>query len=980
MEVGEDSTTSSASTNSTRRASSLTAPATPKLPNSDPSEPPSTPPEQVEEPASKASPGHQRDLHQKKRRRSSGIPPMNFNNPDDEGISSSPFSGSSVAGSDDTGHSMPAGQPDSSDSDSDVADGEDTGMSIVSQDATSESAGSASSTSSSTKLDQALRLAAVQAGTRGIEFDEHGDTEMEMEMVDEEITASFQPWVKKGVHQPKSVEDLSSLQGQENLNPFSPAFRAGTGSSRPQVPSQKEDETEEMSMDVTKAVGGILKAQSPKASPKASPKGRRKSIANARRSSIGRRRSDVSDMDDATMEFTTVVGGIQQKLQQAVSASQNDESALDEDEDMTMEFTGVIGGMISNQPHSATKQTAAHADTQENVSSPRRESIGSIMADDSMDMTAAVGGILAPIEERTEPQDTQTMAMDVTTAIGGILPPELHTNIKSQAKKLMELETDAGQLTSSPFQEKTSPISPPKSVPKSATPKHLATIASETGSPSLASVRTRGAGRKSGEGRLSATPKFSSQPGTPVKGPSTPSKQLTPLSGKPTTPGKTPPMSNVTFRSASPKKLFKAEIKKVASTPKSVASQKTSTPDKLFNTDAITGQATPSIILRPGRRRSSGLGIDKEGLGSPQVEALFDRRGSLGEDARKFIVEDQPTRGVHFDNPVLLSQELDLEREEQERRESGRGILERDADIVDQDQDDEEDRTANLKDMIQSMTPKKEHHYEAMYPKGKKPNGRKSIAPGGAKGLLGKRPVELDSDEEDADVDSTPKRLKGREGSPVKNVKLPTPAQNMGRMTRTGRKSVAAMTAADTITPTTFGSPTKSNPTATTPKHQGRFKDAEGPGATKPTSFEDKIDAADQLSLVDDAGLSQQEEEQERIHLQDFLNMTNIHFMELTTTKRRHTTAPGSAKKPSAFGQAEGAVQASLEDCVVAALCTVPMLELYQHVRFPLPLPSISQCLLDMLLIGYRRTVLPRVEVVYLRRPAFDPINRNQHV
>jgi kinetochore protein Spc7/SPC105 len=69
----------------------------------------------------------------------------------------------------------------------------------------------------------------------------------------------------------------------------------------------------------------------------------------------------------------------------------------------------------------------------------------------------------------------------------------------------------------------------------------------------------------------------------------------------------------------------------------------------------------------------------------------------------------------------------------------------------------------------------------------------------------------------------------------------------------------------------------------------------------------------------------------ERIHLQDFLNMTSIRFMELTTTKRRHTVAPGTTRESIAASKDD----LSLERCVVAGACTVPMLEMYQHVSIP---------------------------------------------
>jgi kinetochore protein Spc7/SPC105 len=88
-----------------------------------------------------------------------------------------------------------------------------------------------------------------------------------------------------------------------------------------------------------------------------------------------------------------------------------------------------------------------------------------------------------------------------------------------------------------------------------------------------------------------------------------------------------------------------------------------------------------------------------------------------------------------------------------------------------------------------------------------------------------------------------------------------------------------------------------------------------------------------------EAAVEDPAEEIEPIQLQDFLNMTNIHFMELTTTKRRHTTAPGSASKRLSRGRAssenidkQGVI--TFDDCVAAGFCTVPMLELYQHVSW----------------------------------------------
>jgi kinetochore protein Spc7/SPC105 len=107
---------------------------------------------------------------------------------------------------------------------------------------------------------------------------------------------------------------------------------------------------------------------------------------------------------------------------------------------------------------------------------------------------------------------------------------------------------------------------------------------------------------------------------------------------------------------------------------------------------------------------------------------------------------------------------------------------------------------------------------------------------------------------------------------------------------------------------------------ATTPKGQGRFKFVDD----QPTNTMDfgHTVHADDLDM-------QQDEEGERIHLQDFLNMTSIRFMELTTTKRRHTVVPSAPRGSSATDDDK---DVSFEKCVVAGACTVPMLELYQHV------------------------------------------------
>ena len=829
---------------------------------------------------------------------------MNFNNPED--FSSSPTS--SLASDDTSNHNIVVDDDDSSDSnDNDLAGDESTELRIDTNDLTSQSIASAhsdggSSTSSSDRLDEALRQAAKQAGTKGIEHDENSD--LSMEIADEEVTASFKPWLKKGKYTPTIVGNPSALQDQENLNPFSPAFKASVESD-----SNNGDDHDE-TMEFTQAAGAILPVIG---ETQGSPvRGRRKSKApTVRRNSVARRRSsgDDSVFGDETMELTTAVGGIEP--QEVTPKTLEESRATDDDEDLTMELTNAVGGLV-NQNY--VTKASMNSSLNEIQDKDRRTSIFSMLDEEDMDMTTALGGVLSSITEHTEPEEDQTMDMDITTAMGAILPKQLSTGNKSVAKFLMEREVDAGQLTDSPLQnENTSSPQKPRNVNLSRPPRQSVNTTSEAGSPSSTLTKDRRGARKS-VGRKSTTPKNTPGRSSPLKKPSTPSKQLTPKPERPTTPGKTPPSKNVMLRKGSPKKLFKTEIRKANASPKPIV------PSLKLEHNTATGAATPSIILTPRTRRSSGLGIDKAGLGSPLVAALLDRRRSIGEQAESFTPQGQTGSKVRFEDARAMEQELERERAEDERRESGRGILQQEADLP---VEEEKDVTANLKDMIDSLTPKKN-----------KLKGRKSLAVGGARGLLGKRPAELDVGESDEER-QTPKRLKGQDKTPVKNIKLPAPPsknETTGRNISAPRFSLGPTTGNLQVgTPSIASTPKGSH--LTTPKGQSRFTDAEShSSATKPpTPFGEKLLAAN-------GGAAEPPEEEDRIHLQDFLNFTSIRFMELTTTKRRHTIAPNampedSAKKgPVGLGESAQDASRELENCVVAGACTIPMLELYQHV------------------------------------------------
>lgn len=838
IEIPDDSTSSSGET---RRASSVAngqnqPPAqTPK-----PSDPSSSPEVDAESDIA-FSPVQYPDLE-----RLRSQPPSNgYDGAGSSPMLSSPFSGSE--NSEDTGLQSAAGDDDDVDGSSESGfDGESTSMSVddasVHSGVTAQTDGS-ESTAGTNRLNEALRQAARSAGTRSIHDEE--EEEVSMEIAEQEITGAFKPWIAQGQRQSFDWDDISARHDQENVDPSKPSDSGTSG-----IGSDNSDE--DMSMEVTNAIGQI--------------------IPNSRQS-IGRRKStgQETSYDEQTMELTNVVGGIAQPVSPAKSVGANSE--MNNDEEMTMEFTSVVGGVLhrDTEPQNADEnnETLSEGQVQPDWKSPHDD-----MEDEAdMDITGAVGGII-PAEEQNESLDVdQTAGMDFTAPMGKILTPQRSSPDKTEP-----------QMGSSPFQEAVGPSpvkSPVRSPERSPAAFHVAAVASENGSPSLASVRSRRT-RQSLSRMTPTTPTSMTPQESPTKQPSVPLVQPTQLD-QTSTPEKSTPRTD----GASPRKLPPSEAQVPDSQQKSPGRR------SLFGPNAA-GHSTPLFVLRPpGSRRSSGLGIDKEGLGSPKVAAMLDKRRSIGEEVGGFVPQDKGPQGVRFEDPVKLQEEVDREREEEESREDGH--------IPPNDQD----ATSSLRDMISSLTPKKN-----------KVRGRKSLHVGAARGILGKRPPELDMDDED-EAENTPKRLRRREDmSPVKNIRLPPPPSKEETVGRSGQSPVRK----------TFGaSPSKESTTPTqTPGTSNQLQDEPEQPPLSPA-----------LEVEAGAAHENPEPEFEPIQLQDFLNMTNIHFMELTTTKRRHTAAPDSISKKAARLSLEGDGRSSatkFDDCVAAGFCTVPMLELYQHV------------------------------------------------
>ena len=692
-------------------------------------------------------------------------------------------------------------------------------------------------------LDASLEDAARRAGTRTMDLDANGD--ISMDLAGDEVTAAFQPWVKQSMgtgspHPSKSVAKMD----QENVNIFSKSEAADRGSP---TPSNMGDE--DMSMDMTQAMGGVVRDGAGGAvnSNERFPKRKRQSIQRHRSS------GEDSELGDGTMDLTTAVG----RVRQEENLADLDPALIDEDEELSMEFTSVFGGVKKGQ--SPAGGAINSAGTQGHVApskpSPRSTSLDD--KDDDMDMTEAIGSI----QQAQQPHKHSE-------------PEPLPKDREKSSKHVVET---ASSLRSKPTAKTRHSIG-----------------ATATGSPAVDPFARRDRLRRSGNAPVDRTPE---------KKPATPPKQVTPIiaNERPSTPGKTPPSASVAMRKSTAKKLFGSEIK--ASRSPLVGAT------RLFKDD---GEETPTFALKPSGssiKRRSLLGSELAGSeSSPKATELLDRRTSITDCADVFA--PQPTsRGVRFDDPRAMDAEVTKERDEERRRESSQFIIEQEAN----GDTEEENATQSLKDLMQSMTPKKN-----------KMKGRKSLAVGSAKGLLGKRPVELD----DEDEENSPRTF-GRAASPVKKVRLNSPpsVEETMRSSRNGGRPLSSVSGnARPQTPNNGSSPNSKR--ATTPRSQSRFKDAESlPSAQKPLPTMGQTAPSDAEKAVKDGV-------EERIGLQDFLNLTNIRFMELTTTKRRPTITPAALKDGHAEGgDDEQAQQKHFEDSIAAGACTIPMLELFQHVR-----------------------------------------------
>lgn len=761
-------------------------------------------------------------------------------------------------------------------SNSDSDDG--TMMSLETEDVTGTTVASSRSIEDiedESTLDQALRFAARLAATQQLGEDSDDG---------EEIIPSF-GWVKKNNQQPVASTSASANKATSK----SPINRRSIG--------RDEDGTEmdmDMDMDITQAMGKIIKPSAMEEADNEPEQDVSMDVTRTFGGVLSNKENDApsgsGEMDDgameeAAMEFTTAMGGIRYPQLPDIDADDDDGN-----EDMSMELTSVMGGLLSR--HQKGNEAA------------RRQTLNQtskLDADDAtMDMTVGFGNILSNAQnsvannkagevegddDATNGMDV-TMGMDLTTAIGGIIKNTSRAFRRSlfgtkadapensrQSIPAIESQVPADQNT--PVQKSSTRLFESPGVELQAAQEgglfQHATPQAQKEQPLIDFSTTPVTPNLSRTPKLSKIPIFSTTPKT-----ATPKSSKTPRQAASSEETQTPTSQSRVLRSSSRNSTSQRASRTpspVKSTPKGTT--KSAPKSAAKSTPKSTAKSTPQNSSTP--RRLSGVGADRIGLGSPQVAAIFDRRESLSDSASIFI---PGKRTVAFDEPKVLAAAND-ESDEGSRSRLGRPEPQTDRDA-----------TLNLREMIDSMSPKRNPL-----------RGRKSLHIGSARGLLGKRPLESD-DEAEAEENDGVKRLKGREGSPVKNVKLqlpPSKEETTGRLRRSTRLSFDF---AGRTSQSAFSSPLKG----------GKF-----------------LGAVKENQTVHDVQIHQppmETVEEGQMHLQDFLDLTSIRFMELTTTKRRHTIAPRTSQSGIL---PDGEDDRSLERCVVAGACTVPMLELYQH-------------------------------------------------
>ena len=470
IECMADATTSSSSSNSTRRASALSNALGAISPRRASGRSPvvQSPSGLRFSPLKSPTKARPPLIIKSKKRRSSGIPPLDFNNPEDV-FSSSPSSDASPSNADPSGLDKENSNGDSLEGSD---DDDDTVTSIARANNTFQSAtsdGSDGSTSSSARLDEVLRQASAQAATQDMDYDEQD--ELTMEMADDETTSAFKPWFKnaQGLASPGIKNAASAMLSPfKNDSALFPGFEeanvlekddemtmemTGALGGILQASAGGEAEGEDVTMDFTVAAGAIQSVSLPRDDRRKSLKRRRSSGVGGIANELGSPRKrvsyvgDVSDpaslgegiVEDETMELTTAIGGIENQSTLADKGKEDDTIDVSFGAEV-MEFTTAVGGIKSLNADEATGASDEDGDENEEL---------------SMELTTAMGEIS---NQKIEKIDVETTPKaDRKSTVTSESP------VRSPRRSSTRISTSPKSNTSSPRSKLTIPQTPPKS-------------------------------------------------------------------------------------------------------------------------------------------------------------------------------------------------------------------------------------------------------------------------------------------------------------------------------------------------------------------------------------------------------------------------------------------------------------------------------------------------------------------------------------
>ncbi|RKF63436.1 putative chromosome segregation protein, partial [Erysiphe neolycopersici] len=250
--------------------------------------------------------------------------------------------------------------------------GETTNLSMVSKKARED-------TNSSLELDKALKQAAFQAGTRGIDYDENYESSRVEEM---EMVIPSSSWFKI-----KSSGDMDLQCKKENTtislqaSKISPLEKLKVGEEKSLVEQIHKDkatlahkliENEEMSMDVTGALGRIINNE-------ASQLGHQSEVVTEAYHIESPEISTSNASEDETMDITVAFGGIQ--------ASKDDSLGK-----LHQERTIKVGAdsVVSSNDLRTSKSKEKPGNFSHKLISKTQKSLYSILGEEPMDVTTAL--------------------------------------------------------------------------------------------------------------------------------------------------------------------------------------------------------------------------------------------------------------------------------------------------------------------------------------------------------------------------------------------------------------------------------------------------------------------------------------------------------------------------------------------------------------------------------------------------------------